>query len=109
MKKSISHLAHFLVEKVPLSFLKKPGTCLFILLAFWIGSLCTPAHAQFEPEEWALIGNRGNEKNSDGNGSVAYRFKIMKFEFTYNKYIDFLNAIDPEGYNTPQNQDQRLS
>lgn len=46
MKKSISHLTHFLVKKPSASFLKNPSKYLLVLLTLWIGMYSTPIHAQ---------------------------------------------------------------
>lgn len=56
---------------------------------------------------WAInvetvpVGNPGNANDSDtGRGSVAYKYRIGKFEVTNFQYVEFLNAVDQAGANT---------
>jgi hypothetical protein len=54
--------------------------------------------------ETVPIGNPGNlpdtRYNAVGFGSVAYGFRIGKFEVTNAQYVEFLNGVDPTGANT---------
>jgi sulfatase modifying factor 1 len=52
--------------------------------------------------DWVTVGNPGNDPDpATGNlyGAVADVFRIMKFEFTNSQYVQFLNAVDPNGTN----------
>lgn len=51
--------------------------------------------------DWATVGDPGNAADTDpvGYGAVNYTYKIMKYEFTNQQYVTFLNAVDPEGTN----------
>jgi len=59
------------------------------------------AHAAPLSIDWAEIGDVGNAADTDpvGYGAVSYPYKIMKYEFTNQQYVNFLNAVDPEGTN----------
>lgn len=52
--------------------------------------------------ETVPIGNAGNPVESPFGrfGSVPYEYRIGKFEVTNDQYVDFLNAVDPEGTNS---------
>ena len=60
-----------------------------------------PAHA--EAIQWETVGDPGNVADTTGSpspaGTVGYAFKIMTFEWTNSQYVDFLNAVDPDGTN----------
>lgn len=45
--------------------------------------------------EWVPVGDEGNDPDiHDGTlGSVAYNYKIMKYEVTNNQYVEFLNKV----------------
>ena len=49
--------------------------------------------------DWVTVGDPGNEADSTAYGDVADSFRIMKFEWTNAQYVDFLNAVDPNGTN----------
>jgi choice-of-anchor C domain-containing protein len=60
------------------------------------------------------IGNPGNPSDpTTGRGSVAYTYKIGRYEVTNSQYTEFLNAVDPTGvnpngiYNTLMGSDPR--
>ncbi len=67
--------------------------------------------------DWVTVGDPGNTADTTGNpnpaGAVAASFRIMKYEFTNQQYVDFLNTVDPNGtnpnsiYNTDMNDDDR--
>ncbi|MBU6275578.1 MAG: SUMF1/EgtB/PvdO family nonheme iron enzyme [Planctomycetes bacterium] len=67
--------------------------------------------------DWVTVGDPGNAADTTGNpnpaGAVAASFRIMKYEFTNQQYVDFLNTVDPNGtnpnsiYNTDMNDDAR--
>ncbi len=49
--------------------------------------------------DWVTVGDPGNAADTTGYGAVAASFQIMKYEFTNQQYVDFLNAVDPNGTN----------
>jgi hypothetical protein len=55
--------------------------------------------AKAAPIEWVRVANPGNANDTTGYGAVASTFDIMKYEFTNTQYVQFLNAIDPQGTN----------
>jgi formylglycine-generating enzyme required for sulfatase activity len=61
----------------------------------------TAAHAQ--AIDWVTVGDPGNAADTTGDpnpaGAVAASFRIMKYEWTNSQYVDFLNAVDPNGTN----------
>ena len=63
--------------------------------------------------DWVTVGDPGNAADTTGYGAVATSFQIMKFEWTNAQYVDFLNAVDPNGtnpnsvYNTTMGSDFR--
>jgi formylglycine-generating enzyme len=46
-----------------------------------------------DPALWVSVGNQGNSPDSTGYGSVAYDFRIGKFEVTAGQFTAFLNAV----------------
>ncbi len=68
-----------------------------LALASTIGSVALPASAV--NIEWVTIGNPGNAADlpatncwTAGCGSVAYAYRISKYEVTNEQYVEFLNA-----------------
>ncbi len=63
----------------------------------------TPARAELVTIDWVTVGDPGNAADTTGNpnpaGAVADAFRIMKFEWTNSQYVQFLNAVDPDGLN----------
>jgi formylglycine-generating enzyme required for sulfatase activity len=59
----------------------------------------TAAHAV--TIDWVTVGDPGNAADTApaGYGAVADSFRIMKYEWTNSQYVDFLNAVDPNGTN----------
>jgi formylglycine-generating enzyme required for sulfatase activity len=47
---------------------------------------------------WLKVGDPGNTANS-GFGAVSTDYWIMKFEWTNDQYVQFLNTVDPTGAN----------
>jgi autotransporter-associated beta strand protein len=70
------------------------GTTAFLALVAACSAI-NPARAV--TTDWVRVGNTGNVAGNLGRGTVAYEYRIMKFEWTNNQYIDYLNAVDPEG------------
>ena len=60
-------------------------------------SIVSSAHAV--TIDWVTVGDPGNVADTTTYGTVADPFQIMKFEWTNAQYVDFLNAVDPDGTN----------
>jgi sulfatase modifying factor 1 len=45
------------------------------------------------------VDNPGNAADGLGHGSVAYSYRIGKYEVTNAQYVEFLNGVDPTGVN----------
>jgi formylglycine-generating enzyme required for sulfatase activity len=56
-------------------------------------SCCSVSNAG--PIQWVTVGDPGNAADTapSGYGAVATSFKIMKYEFTNQQYMDFLNSV----------------
>ena len=50
--------------------------------------------------EFVTVGDPGNTADSTGYGAVSKMFDIMKFEFTNQQYVQFLNSVDATGNKT---------
>ena len=48
---------------------------------------------------WVTVGDPGNAADTTTYGAVGYEYQIMKFEWTNSQYVEFLNAVDPDGTN----------
>ena len=70
----------------------------------------TPATTHAITIEWVTVGDPGNAADTApaGYGDVAATFQIMKYEFTNQQYVDFLNSVatvsDPYNYYAPTAQ-----
>lgn len=53
----------------------------------------------FSFDKFVHIGDEGNHSDTTGYGSVGYCYYMSKYPLTNYEYSQFLNAIDPEGYN----------
>jgi len=49
--------------------------------------------------DWVTVGDPGNAADDTGYGAVSEAFRIMEFEWTNSQYVEFLNAVDPDGTN----------
>jgi sulfatase modifying factor 1 len=49
--------------------------------------------------DWVTVGDPGNAADDTGYGAVSEAFRIMEFEWTNSQYVEFLNAVDPDGAN----------
>jgi hypothetical protein len=49
--------------------------------------------------DFVTVGDPGNTADSSGYGAVSETFDIMKFEFTTDQYVQFLNTVDANGTN----------
>lgn len=69
-----------------------------------------PAVSRAITIEWVTVGDPGNAADTApaGFGDVAETFRIMKYEFTNQQYVDFLNSVatvsDPYNYYAPTAQ-----
>ena len=50
--------------------------------------------------EFVTVGDPNNTADTTGYGAVSQTFDIMKFEFTNQQYVQFLNSVDPNGNQT---------
>lgn len=56
--------------------------------------------------DWVSVGNAGNLADPTNAGSIAgigavpYTYSISKYEVTNSQWVEFLNAVDPNGTNT---------
>lgn len=70
-----------------------------------VASMLVVSHANAVNIEWVTVGNPGNAADPlnsaavPGIGSVAYEYRIGKYEVTNAQYVEFLNAVDPAGIN----------
>jgi len=48
---------------------------------------------------WVTVGDPGNTADGTTYGDVTNEFRIMEFEWTNSQYVEFLNAVDPNGTN----------
>jgi sulfatase modifying factor 1 len=57
-------------------------------------------YAEAATIDWVTIGAPANLADpATGFGAVADNFDIMKYEWTNDNYVTFLNAVDPDGTN----------
>jgi len=73
-------------------------SCLSIAVGFLTAG---PAYSAPITIDMVTVGDPGNTADTDpaGYGAVADSFKIMKYEWTNSQYVEFLNAVDPNGSN----------
>jgi formylglycine-generating enzyme required for sulfatase activity len=50
--------------------------------------------------EFVTVGDPNNTADTTGYGAVSQTFDIMKFEFTNQQYVQFLNSVDATGNKT---------
>lgn len=60
--------------------------------------IVTTAHSEVQ-FQWSVVGNPGNVADSTGYGAVSNTFRISQHEVTNSQYTEFLNAVDPSGFN----------
>jgi formylglycine-generating enzyme len=80
------------------SFARLPRVVYMVGVAALLGSLAVSAHAA-PIIDWVTVGDAGNAADDTTYGAVAEDFRIMKYEWTNSQYVEFLNAIDPQGTN----------
>ena len=95
------------------------GVSAFVVASLAVLIQIAPAHAV--TIDWVTVGDPGNTGQTNNYinggtltfGAVNDTFQIMKFEWTNSQYVDFLNAVDPNGtnpnaiYNTSMGSDAR--
>jgi len=91
------------------SFLPK-----LLVLSLAFGGLLAPAAAAIITIPTVPVGNAGNTNDAtDGQGAVAYEYRIGKYEVTLDQYVEFLNAVaatDTYGlYNASMSTDLRVA
>jgi sulfatase modifying factor 1 len=59
----------------------------------------TAASARAVTIDWVTVGDPGNYVDATNYGRVNTSYRIMKYEWTNAQYVEFLNAVDPEGTN----------
>lgn len=59
--------------------------------------------------ETVLVDNPGNAADATGYGAVGYEYHVGKYEITNAQYVDFLNAVDPDGVNALALYDSQMS
>jgi formylglycine-generating enzyme required for sulfatase activity len=84
-----------------MSFASLPRVVFSVGVAALLSSFVLPARA--EAIQWVTVGDPGTVADTTGSpnpaGTVGYVFKIMTFEWKNSQYVDFLNAVDPDGTN----------
>jgi sulfatase modifying factor 1 len=70
----------------------------YVLVAFLLANLAA-VNAHAVTIDWVTVGDPGNAADDTTYGAVADSFQIMKYEWTNSQYVQFLNAIDPDGVN----------
>jgi sulfatase modifying factor 1 len=71
----------------------------YVLAVTAILMIVASTHAHAVTIDWVTVGDAGNAADTTTYGAVADAFQIMKFEWTNSQYVDFLNAVDPNGTN----------
>jgi sulfatase modifying factor 1 len=69
------------------------------LLSAFLSLALTATAAHAVTIDWVTVGDPGNANDTTGYGAVADSFQIMKYEWTNSQYVQFLNAVDPNGAN----------
>ena len=76
-----------------MSFASLPRLCSIFGVAALLVALAGSTHAI--TIDWVTVGDAGNAADTDpsGFGDVSTAFQIMKYEFTNQQYVDFLNSV----------------
>jgi len=59
--------------------------------------------------DWVTVGDPGNAADVTAYGAVGYEYQIMKYEWTNAQYVEFLNAVDPQGTNPDSIYDNEMA
>ena len=78
---------------MPMSFACLPRLCSIFGVAALLVALAGSTHAI--TIDWVAVGDAGNAADTApaGYGAVSTAFQIMKYEFTNQQYVDFLNSV----------------
>ena len=78
---------------MPMSFACLPRLCSIFGVAALLVALAGPVRAV--TIDWVTVGDPGNAADTApaGYGAVSATFRIMKYEFTNQQYVDFLNSV----------------
>ena len=78
---------------MPMSFACLPRLCSIFGVAALVVAFAGSTHAI--TIDWVTVGDAGNAADTDpsGFGAVSEAFQIMKYEFTNQQYVDFLNTV----------------
>ena len=49
--------------------------------------------------DFVVVGDAGNAADTTGFGAVSRAYEIGKYDFTTSQYVQYLNAVDPQGLN----------
>ncbi|MFZ4637730.1 MAG: SUMF1/EgtB/PvdO family nonheme iron enzyme [Pirellulales bacterium] len=78
---------------MPMSFACLPRLCSIFGVAALLVALAGPTHAI--TIDWVTVGDAGNAADTApaGYGAVSEAFRIMKYEWTNQQYVEFLNSV----------------
>lgn len=78
---------------MPVTFACLPRLCSIFGVAALVVALAGPVHAI--TIDWVTVGDAGNAADTApaGYGAVSEAFQIMKYEWTNQQYVDFLNSV----------------
>jgi sulfatase modifying factor 1 len=78
---------------MPMSFACLPRLCSSFGVAALVVALAGSTHAI--TIDWVTVGDAGNAADTApaGYGAVSEAFRIMKYEYTNQQYVDFLNSV----------------
>ena len=78
---------------MPMSFACLPRLCSIFGVAALVVALAGSTHAI--TIDWVTVGDAGNAADTApaGYGAVSEAFQIMKYEWTNQQYVDFLNSV----------------
>ena len=78
---------------MPMWFACLPRLCSIFGVAALVVAFAGSTHAI--TIDWVTVGDAGNAADTDpaGFGDVSTAFQIMKYEFTNQQYVDFLNSV----------------
>ena len=78
---------------MPMSFACLPRLCSIFSVAALVVALAGSTHAI--TIDWVTVGDAGNAADTApaGYGAVSEAFQIMKYEWTNQQYVDFLNTV----------------
>ena len=69
---------------------------------WWLLGVCLTtilSVSSADATDFVYVGDAGNSADTSGYGNVGYAYEIGKYEFTNSQYVQYLNAVDPQGLN----------